>query len=237
MLTRIHIQELFNSRCAVAAVFDMDGVLADTAAYHLEAWAALARAHALYPAARAPGTPGGHSANELIHRTFGQTNDRIIPLLWRHAGKPLEADLGKLSYEKEAYYRDAARGRVQPLPGLERLLGWLHRSGVPTAIGTSAPPENVRLLLREFGWEELFCCLVDRTRFAAGKPAPACFLKAASEMRVQPRRTIVFEDSIHGLLGARQGGFIPAGVATLHTASELRFHSRWVFTDFREVSC
>jgi HAD superfamily hydrolase (TIGR01509 family) len=228
---RLSARELLSSSRARAVIFDMDGVLADTAELHVEAWNALLDAHGLPPP---QGEPAGWLP--LIRSTFGQSNDTIIPLLWRHAGRPLDAPLVELSREKEAYYRRAARDRVRPLAGADRFLRWLARRGVPAAVGTSGPEENVRFLLDEFGWHGLFAALVDRSRFAAGKPAPDCFLRAAADLRVPPSRAIVFEDSIHGLLAARRGGFIPAAIASTHEESDLRPHARWVFRDFRELS-
>ena len=237
MIPRIHAHDLVRKSGSEAVIFDMDGVLADTEEYHVEAWAALARAHSLYPDGAEPGSPGGEAALKVIRSTFGQTNDTIIPLLWRHAGRGPVDDVAALSREKETSYRTAARGRVRPMTGVERFLRWLRANGVPTAIGTSGPAANVEFLLAEFGWEGLFTSLIHRQRFAAGKPAPDCFLKAAEELRVRPRRAIVFEDSIHGLLAARQGGFWPAAIAGTHTETELLPYSRWVFRDFREVCC
>ncbi len=237
MLPKIHANDLVHKSGSEAVIFDMDGVLADTEKFHVEAWAVLARAHSLYPDGAEPGRPGGEDAMELIQHTFGQTNDTIIPLLWRHAGRELVGGVAELSHEKESYYREAARGRVRPMPGIGRFLRWLVAHDSPTAIGTSGPLENIEFLLTEFDWDGLFTSLIHRARFAAGKPAPDCFLKAAEELRVLPRRAIVFEDSVHGLLAARQGGFWPAAIASTHDESELLAYSRWVFRDFREVSC
>ena len=111
-------------------------------------------------------TPAG-----LIRSTFGQSNERILPLLLPPGRIPTGREVESLSEEKEARYREAARGRVRPLRGVERLLAWLGREGIPAAVGTSGPPENIRFLLEEFGWRSVFRALVDRSQFAASKPA------------------------------------------------------------------
>ena len=229
-LPRIAARELFRGGHTRGVLFDMDGVLADTEAFHLEAWQRLASEHDLRAV-------DGTDLNAVARRTFGQTNDVILPLLWKAAGRPAPEDLGGLSYEKESYYRDAARGRVRPLAGLERFLRWLSEHHLPLAIGTSGPIENVRFLLDEFGWDGVFDSLVHRARFARGKPAPDCFLRAAEDLEQRPRRLLVFEDSVHGLGAARRGAFQAAAIATTHREAELRPLARWVLRDFRDIYC
>ena len=105
------------------------------------------------------------------------------------------------------------------------------------AIGTSGPKENVSFLLEEFSWAGLFSSLVHRERFDAGKPSPDCFLKAAEDLGSDPGKTIVFEDSLHGLEGACRGGFMPAAIASTHQPEELTSIAKWVFRDFLDLSC
>ncbi len=225
---RISAHELVCRNEIRAVVFDMDGVLADTEAFHLEGWERLAAAWELGP-------PG--ALRDLARSTFGQTNDLIIPALWREVGRELDTPVEALSVEKETYYRDAARRRVRPMAGVERLLDWLGDVGIATAIGTSGPTENVEFLLDEFGWHGRFTAIVHRSRFAAGKPAPDCFLRAAEDLDVRPRHAIVFEDSVHGLAAARRGGFWPAAIAGTYPEGDLRPLARWVFRDFEDISC
>jgi len=192
-----------------AVIFDMDGVLADTEEFHLEAWIELVRNHSLEtsgPEVKKEGVSDGML--ELIRSTFGQSNDTIIPLLWKKAERSIGDELANLRHEKEASYRGCARSRVQPMPGIESFLRLLAEERIPVAIGTSGPKENVSFLLEEFSWAGLFSSLVHRERFEAGKPSPDCFLKAAEDLGSDPGKTIVFEDSLHGLEGACRGGFM-----------------------------
>ena len=223
---------LKNTDCR-AVVFDMDGVLADTEEFHLEAWIQLVKAHRL--------ETGNEELSEgmlnLIRDTFGQANDTIIPMLWEKAGRSPGDELAALSLEKEQCYRNCARGQVQPMPGIEDFLELLNKENIPAAIGTSGPEENVSFLLEEFGWRNIFHSLVHRSRFKEGKPAPDCFLVAGEELGQAPDNTVVFEDSVHGLLAARSGGFTAAAIASTHEPAELREYTEWVFRDFRSLSC
>ena len=223
---------LRNTDCR-AVVFDMDGVLADTEEFHLEAWGRLVEAHGLED-----GEQGlSEEMLELIRSTFGQANDTIIPLLWEKAGRSPGDALAALSLEKEQCYRNCARGRVRPMPGIEDFLGLLKKENIPAAIGTSGPEENVSFILEEFNWRNVFHSLVHRSRFKKGKPAPDCFLVAAEELGQPPDKTIVFEDSVHGLMAANSGGFTAAAIASTHEPAELTQYTGWVFRDFRSLSC
>ena len=123
------------------------------------------------------------------------------------------------------------------MPGIEDFLRLLEKENIPAAIGTSGPEENVSFILDEFGWQDAFHSLVHRSRFKEGKPAPDCFLLAARELGQAPDKTVVLEDSIHGLMAARNGEFTAAAIASTHETTELREYTGWVFRDFRSLSC
>lgn len=225
-IPRISTRQLLGESGARAALFDMDGVLADTELFHLEGWRRLLKKHT-----------GKDPSEDLVKETFGQTNDAIIPKLWNAAGREPPPNVEELGREKELYYRDAARGKVRPIAGLERFLVWLRRRQVPTGIVTSGPAENIRFLLAELGADEYFDVLVDRSRFAAGKPAPDGFLRGAELLQIPPSRVLVFEDSVHGLRSARAGGFLPCAVATTLPEMDLLPFARWVIRDFEDIAC
>ena len=113
----------------------------------------------------------------------------------------------------------------------------LKKENIPAAIGTSGPEENVSFILEEFNWRSVFHSLVHRNRFKMGKPAPDCFLVAAEELGQPPDKTVVFEDSVHGLMAANRGGFTAAAIASTHEPAELTQYTGWVFRDFRSLSC
>ena len=220
---RIRAEELIRLSGARGVIFDMDGVLSDTQEFHLESWRLLLeRRFGFTP-------PAG-----LIRTSFGQSNEQIIPQLFPQATfTPKElADLGE---EKEALYREVARTRVRPLAGVEEFLSFLADAGIPAAVGTSGPPENVRLIIEEFRWAGRFQAIVDRDQFPASKPAPDCFLAAAARLGVPATRAVVFEDSFHGLAAARRAGAIPAAIATTFPEVELILRARWAFRDFTEI--
>lgn len=203
---------------AAAVIFDMDGVLADTRAFHERSWEILHRRHG----------DGDPPPREILVRTFGQTNDTIIPLLFGPGD-----DIPRLSEEKESIYREEARGKVRPTPGVEAFIMDLRGRGIRTGIGTSGLPENVSFLLSEFHWEGLFDAVVDRTGFERSKPAPDCFARVAELLAVDPRRCVVFEDSIPGIEAAQAARMAAIGVTGTNDAETLLRWTPYVIDDFR----
>src|SRR5262245_61656732 len=122
-----------------ALIFDMDGVLADTAPHHTEAWRRLCAER------------GHPAADAIVRETFGQTNDVIVPRLFG-AG----ADLAAIADRKEALYREVARGKVTPYRNVDRALRAAKARGFGLAVGTSGPLANVEFLVRELAIADCF---------------------------------------------------------------------------------
>src|SRR5262249_34165824 len=139
-----------------AVIWDMDGTLVDTAELHFHAWARVARE------IDKPFTRADFAA------TFGQRNPDIIHKLF--GADYAEQELDALGTRKEEYYRAAARQGVTLLPGVRALLESLHAAGFKQAIGSSAPRENLNLILRLTQTEQLFEALVTMEDTQRGKP-------------------------------------------------------------------
>lgn len=187
-----------------AVLFDLDGVIVDSRPHHLSAWHELARRHQLRY------EPG------YFRKTFGLRNDAILGGL----GITTE-DLGQLAGEKEALFRDAARGRVEALPGVRELLDALDTASLPRAVVTSTPRENLGLILESLALAGRFQALVAEEDASKGKPDPEGFLVAAQRLAVDPARCIVIEDAPAGLRAAKAAGMRALGVTTTHPAADL----------------
>ena len=207
--------DTLSARGIRALIFDMDGVLADTAAHHTEAWRRLCA------------ELGRPSSDAIIRETFGQTNDVIVPKLFG-AG----ADVATLADRKEALYREVARGKLAPYRHVDRALRAAKARGFGLAVGTSGPLANVQFVERELAIEGCFDRIVDCSQFKHGKPAPDVFLEAARQLHVTPRECAVFEDSVHGLRAARAAGMLVIGVVGTHDAQTLAQHADVIVSDF-----
>lgn len=186
-----------------AVLWDMDGVLVDSAPYHFRAW-------------RETFAAEGVAFDEAaFRRTFGQRNDTIIAdVLGTDVPPERVAALGEA---KEARYRSLiAREGIVPLPGAATWLQRLHGRGIPQAIASSAPRANVAAVLKALRWEPFFQAIVSAEDVAHGKPDPAAFLLAAQRLGMPPERCIVIEDAPAGIEAARRAGMRSIALTTTH---------------------
>jgi beta-phosphoglucomutase len=192
-------------------VFDLDGTLVANMGIHAEAFARFVSRHGLPPldeAARA--------------RLDGKRNRDIFPELF---GRELaEPDLVAYASEKEALYRELSRGRLTPLNGLARLLDRLEARGIPAALATSAPADNVRHTLAELGLVTRLGRVARSDEVPRGKPHPDVFLAAARLIGAHPARCLAFEDSPSGVLAARAAGMTCVAVLTSFSADLFAAH-------------
>jgi beta-phosphoglucomutase len=190
-------------------VFDLDGTVVDNMELHAQAFAAFVDRHglqALDEQARA--------------RLDGKRNSDIFPELF---GRPLpREDLRAFADEKESLYRELSRGRLRPAPGLDRLLAFLADRGVPVAVATSGPAENVLHTLAETGLAARLTVVVRGDQVPRGKPHPDIFLAAAARIGAEPLACVAFEDSPAGVASARAAGMACVALTTSFTPVAFR---------------
>jgi HAD superfamily hydrolase (TIGR01509 family) len=189
-------------------IFDMDGVLVLTEQAHWESWL----------------VPAGRRGAKLSHATFkscfGQINADCIPTLF---GSGLTAqEVVAIGDEKESAFRDIVRAKVPLAPGIVELLETLKQLGGRLAVGSSGPRENVELVVNAGGLSDYFDALIDGSQVKCGKPAPDCFLMAASRIDMPAAACAVIEDAPVGIRAAKAAGMLAVGVATTHPAEELK---------------
>jgi beta-phosphoglucomutase len=192
--------------CAV--IWDVDGTLVDTAELHFQSWVQLART------LNKPFTRADFAA------TFGRRNPEIIRALFD--GHYTEAEIDDLGFRKEEYYRASARHGVELLPGVRALLEGLRGAGFKQAIGSSAPRQNLDLILELTQTAPFFAALVSQEDTQRGKPDPQVFLVAAERLGVAPTNGVVMEDAVAGVQAAKAGGMKCVAVTFVgHHAPEL----------------
>lgn len=182
-------------------LWDLDGTLVDSGDYHWRAWR---------------DTMIGEGI-ELTYQQFldcfGQKNDTILTA-WMGAGATAEA-IGRIGDAKEALYRQLAKtGGLVPLPGAAEWVARLHRDGWRQAIASSAPAENVRVMLDALNLDRYFDAFVSAEDVTAGKPDPQVFLAAAAKVQVPPAACVVVEDAAAGIEAAKRAGMKCVGVST-----------------------
>jgi beta-phosphoglucomutase len=182
-----------------AVLWDMDGTLVDSAAYHWLAWRdTMAR-------------EGFPITREQFLATFGQRNDSILrQWLGNHATPELIERIGDA---KEALYRQQVLEQgIAPLAGVADWVRRLHQQGWSQAIASAAPRANVETILNALHMSDYFQAVVSAEDVHRGKPDPEVFLIAATRLGVLPRQCIVVEDALHGIQAARAAGMKSIGV-------------------------
>jgi beta-phosphoglucomutase len=186
-----------------AAIFDMDGVLVDTYRAHYESWLELTR------------SAGFEFSEEDFAKTFGCTSREILAGLGRRHGRKVSGEqVTAMDARKEAAFRRIIAARVPVMPGALELLEGLHAAGFRLALGSSAPPENVELVLERLELRKWMDAAVTGRDVTRGKPDPQVFLLAAERLGVPPGRCVVIEDAPVGIAAARAAGMADVGLAS-----------------------
>jgi len=187
-------------RGAIGVIFDMDGVLIDSAAAHQRAWEQLGTEI---------GTP---FSPERFRSTFGQTNASILPS-W--LGELSAERFSALDQRKESLYRECVRqGAVRIYARIPQLLREIRAHDARIAIASSGPRANVALLTDSMGATELVDASIAAEDVREGKPHPEVFLQAAERLAIPAVRCAVIEDSVHGIEAARHAGMLAVAVLT-----------------------
>ncbi|WP_372451350.1 beta-phosphoglucomutase family hydrolase [Mycolicibacter acidiphilus] len=216
-----------------ACLFDLDGVLTDTASVHTAAWQAMFDA---FLAQRdGPGFTPFDPVEDYRRYVDGRKRDdgvraflasRDITLPDGDADDPPEAEtVYGLGNRKNAAFAQTLRDRgAEVFEGSRRYLQAVVAAGLPTAVVSASA--NAGEVLRVTGLAQFINCRVDgvtlRTEHLPGKPAPDSFLRAAQLLGVAPDHGAVFEDALSGVAAGRAGGFgFVVGVDRVGQAAEL----------------
>jgi len=190
-----------------AVIWDMDGVIADTAPYHLKAWQQVFRKR------------GVKFTEEDFRRNFGQRNDTIVRNTLGQ-GTP-QSEIDTITMEKENNFRNGVRQRIKPLPGAISLIKSLAEHGFKVALASSAPIENIRLITTGLGINNYFQPIIAGRDVTEGKPSPQGFLLAAQRLGVEPKKCIVIEDAVAGVSAAKKAGMHCLAVTNTHPRTSL----------------
>ena len=191
-----------------AVIWDMDGVIVDSAPYHLSAWQDTFRKR------------GVNFTEDDFKRYFGQRNDTIIRATLKDSLSPEEVDA--IASEKEEDYRQKMGQNITPLAGAIALIKLLHDRGVKMAIASSAPLENIQLILQRLGIDSFFQAIVWGREVSEGKPSPQGFLLAARKLGVKPQDCVAIEDAVAGVAAAKGAGMKCVAVTTTHNRANLK---------------
>jgi beta-phosphoglucomutase len=192
-----------------AALFDLDGVIVDTAKYHFLAWKRLADEL---------GIAFGPGDNE---RLKGVGRMRCLDIILELGGLAMdEPEKERRAACKNLWYVEyiSAMGRDEILPGAEAYIESLRARGVGIALGSAS--RNAPLIIDRLGIAGLFDAVIDGCKVARSKPDPEVFLAGAAALGVEPRLCSVFEDAAAGIEAAKRGGMYAVGIGTREALPE-----------------
>lgn len=187
-------------------IFDMDGVLVDSADAHWKSWRILGERECR------------PIREESFAQTFGRQNKDIIPIFFGDVS-PLESQ--RLADQKEEIYRDLVRARPPIVEGATELVRGLRRIGAALAIGSSGPRENIMLIVSAMGIGDSLDAIVCAEDVTRGKPDPQVFAVAAERLTLPSDRCVVVEDAPAGVTAAKRAGAKCAAVLMHHDREAL----------------
>lgn len=180
-------------------IFDLDGVITDTAEYHYRAWQRLADEE---------GITFSRAENEHLRGI-----SRRDSLMFMLKGRPYpEARIQEMLERKNRYYQEYIQqiSSADLLPGVVALLDEICASGLKSALGSAS--KNAPEVIERLGIRHLFDVIADCSSVTRQKPEPDLFLFAAKELGLAPSRCVVVEDAAAGIAAAQRGGFLSVGL-------------------------
>lgn len=197
-------------------LFDLDGVIADTAVFHFAAWRKLVRDHFQ---AELP--------DELEEKTKGVSREDSLKVILDYLQLSVsDEEFAALAAEKNEAYVETLED-LKPthiLPGIADLISDFKQAGLK--LGLASASKNGPIILDKLGLADAFDAIADPSKVAQGKPAPDIFLAAAAALNLQPADCVGLEDSVAGVTAINAAGMVSIGIggAELAHASE-RFES------------
>ncbi|MEL0643815.1 beta-phosphoglucomutase [Olleya sp. Ti.3.14] len=201
-------------------IFDLDGVIVDTAKYHFLAWQNLAKSIDI---------DFTHEQNEQLK---GVSRVKSLEKILEWGNKTISEELftslmGKKNEEYLSFISKMTDEEI--LPDVPRVLDYLIEKEQPISLGSAS--KNARPILEKVHLLSKFDAIVDGNDVSKAKPDPEVFLIAAQHLNMKPEDCIVFEDSVAGVQAANTANMISIGIGekdVLHEAD-------YIFSDFTEI--
>lgn len=199
------------------ALFDLDGVLADTASLHFKAWRKMVRKNF-----------ERSLPDELEEKTKGISRSDSLSVILDYLEITVsETEFNHLAEEKNLIYRDLLKdlGPDDVLPGMRDFITDIKKKNIQTALASAS--RNGPFILERTGLSDYFNAIVDPSKIQAGKPAPDIYLAAAAAIGISPRECVGFEDAVSGIQSLKAAGIVSVGIGSGYEVgqADLRFSS------------
>lgn len=188
-----------------ACIFDLDGVICDTAKFHFIAWQHIANNFGIEFNLLDNESLKGVSRIDSLSQILKKGNKTITD-------EEFQAALIKKNEEYLSLVSTMKHEEI--LPGVESFLESLKDNNIKIALGSAS--KNATLILEKIGLTHYFDAIIDGNQVEKGKPSPEVFLKGAKAVNVKPENAVVFEDAVAGVEAANRGNFMSVGVGDDH---------------------
>lgn len=202
-------------------IFDLDGVIVDTAKYHYLAWKKLANQL---------GFEFTEEQNELFK---GVSRKRCLDILLEMgnlSANQEQKDVWMIEKNNDYLTYIEKMDDSEILPDVPKILTLLKENAIPIALGSAS--KNALPILEKVGLSHFFDVIVDGNNVTKAKPDPEVFLMAAKKMNLSPSNCIVFEDAVAGIEAANAANMISIGIGDKKVLSQ----ANYIFKDFTEIS-
>ena len=202
-------------------IFDLDGVIVDTAKYHFLAWRKLANSI---------GVDFTHEQNEQL-KGVSRVKSLEKILDWGNKTISEEGFQQLMSSKNDDYLSHISNmDEDEILIDVPKILDYLIEQNQGISLGSAS--KNARAILDKVNLLSKFEAIVDGNGVAKGKPNPEVFLNAAQQLKIEPKNCIVFEDALAGIQAANAAQMISIGIGD----KEVLHEADYIFNDFTEIS-
>lgn len=192
-----------------ACLFDLDGVIVDTARFHYIAWKELAN------------DLGFDLSEEENEQLKGISRMESLEIILRLGGVTLSADEKQIrAAKKNTRYLELCQQMTpdNTLPGVKAFLEELKNASIGIGLGSAS--KNAKIILERIDMLSYFETLVDGNRVTKGKPDPQVFNLGAADLKVAPSDCVVFEDAVAGVQSAKAAGMFAVGIGEKSVLTE-----------------
>lgn len=204
-----------------AIIFDLDGVITDTAEYHYLAWKQLAE------------SLGISFDREFNEKLKGIGRMESLELILDHSNQTYtQEEKEQMAARKNEYYRSLIQ-QITPddlLPGVLNFIKDVKREGILTGLASAS--KNASFVIKQLGVDDLLDTVVDAAKVKKGKPDPEIFLTAARQLGIDPVNCVGVEDARAGIQAIKSAGMFAIGIGN----QEILSAADWVVKTPAELS-
>jgi len=202
-------------------IFDLDGVIVDTAKFHFQVWKDISQELGL------------HFDEALNEKLKGVSRGRCLDIILDNTQINLsELERQDILRRKNGYYLNYIRhlNQTDVMPGILNLFNQCKKNGVHICLGSAS--KNAISILDKLNITHYFDVIIDGNQVSKAKPDPEIFIRSSDILNISPKDCIVFEDSIAGIIAAKNAGMYSVGVGDEKILKEADI----VFADLSEFS-